>query len=264
MGMGNSLAKEPLHTGDNPRSPLHPRPFANRCLSIWKSRNSLQSVRRAACRCRRARCRRYGASGPRERRHEPSLYSRRQRSPLPCCEVASRNLKAPLPDLYAPPARPGNAAAPPLLRPRDKSTRLVFEKLVWCYVGTHSHYHHPKGKGYPPPDWPQNGDPRRFIVKSISWSRGRLHASRIGAEAVGLIKHLGKGKTYRGTHVLGQNLPVGSCASDLDSRRAECASSPRSLPERSRFSHYSQFFLVPGYARRGDTIMEEDISTEVE
>jgi hypothetical protein len=28
MGMGNSLAKEPLHTGNNPRSPMHPRSFA--------------------------------------------------------------------------------------------------------------------------------------------------------------------------------------------------------------------------------------------
>jgi hypothetical protein len=29
------------------------------------------------------------------------------------------------------------------------STRLVLEKLVWCYVGTRSHYRRPKGKGYP-------------------------------------------------------------------------------------------------------------------
>jgi hypothetical protein len=65
-------------------------------------------------------------------------------------------------------------------------------------------------------DFDENGDPRRFVVKSINWSRGRLHAiislcefqaSRIGDEAVGLIKHLGKGKTYRGTHVLGKTFP---------------------------------------------------------
>jgi hypothetical protein len=32
--------------------------------------------------------------------------------------------------------------------PRTGSlTRLVFEKLVWCYVGTHSHYRRPKGEG---------------------------------------------------------------------------------------------------------------------
>jgi hypothetical protein len=33
--------------------------------------------------------------------------------------------------------------------PRDKSTRLVFEKLVWCYVTRCSYYRRGKGKGYP-------------------------------------------------------------------------------------------------------------------
>jgi integrase len=44
-----------LASGDNPRSPVHPRAFEIIAAQNWKSGNALQSVQRTACRLRIAR-----------------------------------------------------------------------------------------------------------------------------------------------------------------------------------------------------------------
>jgi hypothetical protein len=68
--------------------------------------------------------------------HEPPLYSRRQRSPLPCCEVASRSLNPLLPD---PTRRPASRLC---RRPEGRLGRLL---CALSHINTKA----PQSKGHP-------------------------------------------------------------------------------------------------------------------
>ena len=133
--------------------------------------------------------------------HESSAMSHRythvgKEALCPCCEVASRNLKAPLPDLHAPPRARLCGGSPPLLgvmAARCESTQTRFageasggaqpldppQNLVWCYVRPRSHYRWGKGKGtlhqtephappYGPAPTPTPPNPRRPPARGAS------------------------------------------------------------------------------------------------